>query len=308
MGDVVVTRLRDLAELVRAPAALTVPGDSLSGAASAGWPAGKGRPTGARSAALPVASICLYWAGMALNDWADRGVDAVERPERPIPSGRVSARTALAVAGGLTVAGIGIAGMAGGRRSLALASVLAAAVWAYDLAPKQGPLSVATMASTRGLDVLLGASAGGWPALQRAAAPAALVALHTAAVTALSRGEVHGGSAAVARGSVAATCVVAGASAARAMTPAPSGRRALAARAVSLALTGWYAVGVVSAQLAAARTPDAATVRRATGVGIRGLVPLQSAGLAAAGSPALALGLAASTPVGAYAMKRVSAT
>ena len=118
---------------------------------------------------------------MALNDWADRDVDAVERPERPIPSGRVPARTALAVAGGLTVAGLAVAGLAGGRRSLALASVLAAAVWAYDLAPKQGPLSVATMASTRGLDVLLGASAGGWPALQRAAAPAALVALHTAA-------------------------------------------------------------------------------------------------------------------------------
>ena len=207
------TRLRDLAELVRAPAALTVPGDSLSGAASAGWPVGKGWPTGARSAAMPVASVCLYWAGTALNDWADRDVDAVERPERPIPSGRVPARTALALAGGLTLAGIGIAGVAGGRRSLALASVLAAAVWAYDLSPKQGPLSVATMASTRGLDVLLGASAGGLPGLRAAAVPATLVAVHTAGVTALSRGEVHGGSTGMARACVAATTLVATASA-----------------------------------------------------------------------------------------------
>lgn len=296
------TRLRDLAVLVRAPAALSVPGDSLAGAASAGWPAG------ARSLALPVASTCLYWAGMALNDWADREVDAVERPERPIPSGRVPAQTALAVAGGLTLAGLGVAGLAGGRRSFAVASVLAAAVWAYDLAPKQGPLSVATMASTRGLDVLLGASAGGWPGLQRAAAPAALVALHTAGVTALSRGEVHGGSVSVARGVVATTTAVAAGSAARALTATPSSGVGVAARLVSLALTGWYAVGVLRAQVAAARTPDAATTRRATGVGIRGLVPLQSAALAAAGSPGLALGLAASAPAGAYAMKRVSAT
>ena len=64
------TRLADLAELVRAPAALTVPGDTLAGAAASGVPAG------ARTALLPVASTCLYWAGMALNDWADRDLDA----------------------------------------------------------------------------------------------------------------------------------------------------------------------------------------------------------------------------------------
>ena len=294
------TRLRDLVELVRAPAALTVPGDTLAGAASAGWPAGL------RSAALPVASTCLYWAGMALNDWADRGVDAVERPERPIPSGRVPASTALAVAGGLTAAGVAVAAVAGGRRSAATAAVLAGAVWAYDLTPRKGPLSVATMASTRGLDVLLGASAGGGAGLRRAAAPAALVALHTAAVTALSRGEVHGGSSVVARACVAATTAVTAASALRPATG--RGRGGRLGGAVSVALTGWYAVAVLRAQLAAARTPDATTVRRATGAGIRGLVPLQGAALAASGHHGLALGLAASAPAGALAMKRVSAT
>jgi hypothetical protein len=300
VGDGVVTAMRDLIELVRAPAALTVPGDTLAGAASAGWPAG------ARSAALPLASTCLYWAGMALNDWADRRVDAVERPERPIPSGRVPASTALAVAGGLTAAGIAVAAAFGGRRSAGTAAVLAAAVWAYDLSPKQGAISVATMASTRGLDVLLGASAGSAPALRRAAAPAALVTLHTAGVTALSRGEVHGGSTAVARACVAATTVVGAVSALRPATR--RGTRGALGAAVSVALTGWYAVSVVRAQLAAARTPDAPTVRRATGAGIRGLVPLQGAALAAAGHHGLALGLAASAPAGAYAMKRVSAT
>jgi hypothetical protein len=303
VGDGVVTAMRDLIELVRAPAALTVPGDTLAGAASAGWPAGT------RSAALPLASTCLYWAGMALNDWADRRTDAVERPERPIPSGRVPARTALAVATGLTATGVAVAAAAGGRGSAATAAVLAAAVWAYDLSPKEGPLSVATMASTRGLDVLLGASAGGLPGLRAAAVPATLVAVHTAGVTALSRGEVHGGSTGVARACVAATALVAGASVLRQVPAAGRGRAGGAfGAAVSLALTGAYAVSVLRAQLAATRTSDAGTVRRATGAGIRGLVPLQGAALAATGHHVAALGLAASAPVGAAAMRRVSAT
>ena len=297
------TSLRDLAELVRAPAALTVPGDTLAGAASAGWPAG------ARTAALPVASTCLYWAGMALNDWADRQVDAVERPERPIPSGRVPAGTALAVAGTLTAAGVAAAAVGGGRRSAATAVVLAAAVWAYDLSPKQGALSVATMASTRGLDVLLGASAGGLSGLRAAAVPAAMVAVHTAGVTALSRGEVHGGSTGVARASVAATALVAAASALRPVPTAGRGRAGgVLGAAVSVALTGAYAVSVLRAQLSAVRSPDAGTVRRATGAGIRGLVPLQSAALAASGHHAAALGLVASAPVGGALMRKVSAT
>ncbi|RIQ12958.1 UbiA family prenyltransferase, partial [Jiangella rhizosphaerae] len=99
-------RLRDVAELVRAPAALTVPGDSLAGAAAAGF------PYGARTAVTPLASACLYWAGMALNDYADRDLDRLERPERPIPSGRVKPGEALALAAGLTAAGVGLAALA----------------------------------------------------------------------------------------------------------------------------------------------------------------------------------------------------
>ncbi|HEY0640042.1 MAG TPA: UbiA family prenyltransferase, partial [Pseudonocardiaceae bacterium] len=89
-------RLAAFVQLVRAPAALTVPGDTVAGAAAAGL------RLGGRRLALPLASACLYWAGMALNDYADRELDATERPERPIPSGRVTPGEALALAGGLT--------------------------------------------------------------------------------------------------------------------------------------------------------------------------------------------------------------
>ncbi|MEJ8671746.1 UbiA family prenyltransferase [Streptomyces sp. MS1.AVA.1] len=76
---------------------------------------------------------------MALDDYADATVDSVERPERPVPSGRVPRRTALAVAGGLTAAGLGLAAAAGGRRSVGAALPLAGLVWAYDLKLKSTP-------------------------------------------------------------------------------------------------------------------------------------------------------------------------
>ena len=65
-----------------------------------------------------LASLCVYHGGMALNDWADRKQDALMRPERPIPSGKISSKSALTVAivllcaapliGGWTFAGIAL--------------------------------------------------------------------------------------------------------------------------------------------------------------------------------------------------------
>ncbi|NEC73471.1 UbiA family prenyltransferase, partial [Streptomyces rochei] len=84
------------AELLRLPALFTVPGDALAGAAATG-----ARP-GRRTLLAIGSSLCLYEAGMALNDWADRAEDAVERPHRPLPSGRVRPAAALTAAGVLT--------------------------------------------------------------------------------------------------------------------------------------------------------------------------------------------------------------
>ncbi|PRY01729.1 SCO3242 family prenyltransferase [Allonocardiopsis opalescens] len=288
---------RDLAELVRLPAVLTVPGDTLAGAAAAGWSGGR------RAWLLPVASTFLYWAGMALNDYADRELDAKERPERPIPSGRVSPGTALGLAAGLTGAGVAAAGLGAGRAGLRVAVPLAATVWAYDLVAKNTPLGPAAMAATRGLDVLLGAA----HRPRAAALPALAVAVHTAGVTTLSRGEVHGGSPATGRAALAGTI----ASALLAAIPARRPDRTRAAVLPSLAagaLAGYYAATVGGAQAAAAATPDAATVRAATGTGVRGLIPLQAALLARSGAVGPACALVAAAPVARAASKAVSPT
>ena len=294
----------DLAELVRAPAALTVPGDVLAGGSSAGWPAGR------RTWLLPVASTALYWGGMALNDFSDREVDALERPERPVPSGRVSAGRALAVAGGLTAAGLALAAAGGGLR---VAAQLAASAWAYDLLLKDTVAGPFAMAAARGLDVALGAS--GRPA--GALVPAVAVAVHTVGVTVLSRGEVHGASRrsaglALATTTVAALLAVSPRGRLGASPPGRAGRARVGPlplpRLVAAGLVAAYALGVGRAQLAAFRSPDAGTVRRATGSGIRGLIPLQAALTAGSGAPLPALGLVLAAPLARAASRAVSPT
>ncbi|GGK73230.1 SCO3242 family prenyltransferase [Mangrovihabitans endophyticus] len=278
-------RLRDLAELVRAPAALSVPGDLVAGAGAAAV-------LGADTAGLAAASVGLYWAGMAANDWADRGRDAVERPERPIPSGRVRPGTAFGVAAGLTAASLTVAGVTGGRRALAVAVPLAACVWAYDLALKETAAGPAAMAACRGLNVLLGAARRG----SRGALPsAALVAAHTYAVTALSRDEVRGTRPQLPAATLVATAVVAAGSAVR------SGR-------LAAVLAGGYLTSFGVAQARAIGDPCPATVRAAVRTGITSLPMLQAALTARAGAPLAALAVAASAPLGRRLARVVTPT
>ncbi|MFF3065414.1 SCO3242 family prenyltransferase [Oerskovia sp. NPDC057915] len=305
--------LRDYLDLVRAPAVLSVVGDTLAGASAAGR---LGRPRRAagpaagadvrpwRLALLPLSSACLYAGGMALNDYADRELDAVERPERPLPSGRVSPTQALGVASGLTVAGLALAGVGGGRRSFALAVPLAASVWTYDLVAKNHASGPVVMAACRGLDVLMGAGLG----RVRAALPAAAaLTVHTAGVTVLSRGEVHGTTQPVAAAVAAGTVSVAGAVAVgalrslrrrptAALTSASSagtstagtvttGRATTVVPALaSLVSAGVYVASCLPHQAAAVGSPDARNAFAATKAGIRSMVPLQAALAARGGS------------------------
>lgn len=285
------TRLADIVELVRAPAALSVPGDSWAGAAHA--------PSGAWG--MPVASTCLYWSGMAFNDWCDRELDAVERPERPIPSGRVSPHSALAVAAGLGAAGVGLAGLIGGRRGLAVGLPLAAMVATYDAVAKDHPVGPFVMASTRGLDVLLGACASPLSAWQ----PALAMSGHTAALTTLSRGEVHGSTRTVASVVTAASAVVAAGTARAAWRSSDSSR---GARIAGVGLAAAYAAVIGRAQSRAALDPTAEHCHAATRTGIGAFPLLQGAWLARQGRFAAAAAVVGAAPAFRAATKRLSPT
>ncbi|MYT74378.1 MULTISPECIES: SCO3242 family prenyltransferase [unclassified Streptomyces] len=291
------TALRAWAELLRLPALFTVPGDALVGAASVGARPGRGTFLAIGS------SLCLYEAGMALNDWADRAEDAVDRPHRPIPSGRIRPGAALAAAGALTAAGVGLASRAG-RLPAALATALAATVWAYDLGLKHTPAGPAAMGAARGLDVLLGAGASqdaGAKSWSSATGAALTMTVHTTAVTAVSRHETTGGNALAPAAALATTATLAGA-----LLRTPVGRGA----AAPLGLPGPTAYALTAARplLHAALNPSPPLTQRAVGAGIRAMIPLQAALTARAGAPAAALLTAALAPLARRFAKKVSVT
>jgi hypothetical protein len=278
------------------PAVLSVPGDVLAGAAASGqlrdW---------RRAAGLAGASSCLYLAGMALNDYADRDVDARERPGRPIPSGRVSPDFALGQASGHTVSGLALALAADGARALRVAAPLAATVWAYDLTLKRTSAGVAGMSACRALDVLMGSGVHG----ARAALPqAAVVGGHTATVTALSRREVEGARPRLPALAMRATAALAGAAG---LIAARRSRTALGLGA-SAGLLGAYAASVGGAQAAAARDPSPARVQGAVGAGVLGLVPLQAGLVAGTGAAVPAAGVAALWPLARRLSRRKAVT
>lgn len=118
---------------------------------------------------LPLLMLALslfYVGGMFLNDAFDRDFDAEHRPERPIPSGQVSAQQVFSFGFGLLVLGmIGVAWAsrsAGGVpawRALAASAALAGAIVFYDAHHKANALSPLVMGLCRVFVVLTAAFA-----------------------------------------------------------------------------------------------------------------------------------------------------
>ncbi len=104
-------------------------------------------------------SLLIYAAGMIWNDCADYAEDSKYRPQRPLPSGSISRRTAFAVAVFLAVAGVTLAAIAGLWASV-VALVLLGLVLSYDWG--RGCLgrsiSILNMGACRGTSFLLGAA------------------------------------------------------------------------------------------------------------------------------------------------------
>lgn len=108
---------------------------------------------------LLLATTGLYLSGMVFNDVFDVKQDRAERPQRPIPSGRVP--LAHAVVLGTVLMGSGLACAAAVRfHSFVLAGLLAGCVLAYDGVLKKTWLGPLTMGGCRFLNILLAASAG----------------------------------------------------------------------------------------------------------------------------------------------------
>ena len=108
---------------------------------------------------LLVSSAGLYLGGMVLNDVFDAALDAIERPERPIPSGRISCRAAAIFGALLMIIGVGCAA-AVSPGSLLIAVLIVPAVLLYDGYLKSTIAAPLGMGTCRFLNLMLGASAG----------------------------------------------------------------------------------------------------------------------------------------------------
>jgi 4-hydroxybenzoate polyprenyltransferase len=175
--------------LCRAPNVFTALSDIVAGVLIA-----RSGAFHARDLWLVAASACLYAAGMALNDFFDRREDAAERPERPIPSGQISARAAAVFGFGLLALGL-LATLPAGRGSSTVALALAAAILLYDSGAKSTALGPLVMGACRLLNVGLGLSATTDPGPLASLPTAALalsigLGLYTAILTSLARAEV----------------------------------------------------------------------------------------------------------------------
>ena len=102
------------------------------GVVSAGFPTGGRWPVTVAGAALAGPLVC--GTSQAVNDWFDRHVDAINEPNRPIPSGRVPGRWGIYIALGWTALSLLVAATLGPW--IAVAAVIGLALaWAYSSPP-----------------------------------------------------------------------------------------------------------------------------------------------------------------------------
>ena len=177
--------------LMRPANIVTALADILAGAAVAGaWSVAGPFPV--ELGYLLLATIGLYGGGVVFNDVFDAGLDRIERPERPIPSGQITIERAALGGAALLVGGILAAGLVSMLSALIAGAVATLAVL-YDKYAKHHPIAgPLVMGGCRAGNLLLGMS------IISAAVPtywylSVIPLLFITDITLTSRGEVHGG-------------------------------------------------------------------------------------------------------------------
>lgn len=141
---------------------------------------------------LIVATIGLYGGGVVFNDVFDKDLDAIERPERPLPSGQVSLRQASILGGSLLALGILFAFLVS-KISGVIAIIIAVLALTYNKYAKHhtliGPIN---MGLCRSFNLLLGISIS-LVTLQDLWYIAIIPLIFIGDITLTSQGEVKGG-------------------------------------------------------------------------------------------------------------------
>ncbi len=145
--------LKSYLQLIRLPNIFTAAADSLAGGllvTGSLYDLEQGLP-------LILASASTYAGGIVLNDVFDFETDRIERPGRPLPSGRIGRPFAALVGAALLAMGMALVLVAGTPHGWLVQLALIACILAYDAGMKRTLLGPQVMGACRGLNLLLGA-------------------------------------------------------------------------------------------------------------------------------------------------------
>lgn len=106
---------------------------------------------------LVLASSMFYAAGVIFNDVIDFEKDKIFRPQRPLPSGRISLNVAFAAGVALAVAAMCLCMLTGSLPRVVLGFALLASIVGYNVLAKRSRIAgPAVMALCRSLNIALG--------------------------------------------------------------------------------------------------------------------------------------------------------
>lgn len=108
---------------------------------------------------LIISSGLLYLSGMALNDYFDYSIDKAQRSSRPLPSGKISRRSALFL--GVTfMSCANLAALSVGTQTIILSAIISTLILLYNIGLKSiTAIGVPILCAIRILNVLLGTTA-----------------------------------------------------------------------------------------------------------------------------------------------------
>lgn len=182
--------LKPWIQIIRPSNVLTAISDVLAGVALACLFLQSNLPDANTLIWITLSSMLLYTGGIVFNDVFDSELDRIERPERPIPSGKVK-KSSAAILGTLAFAVGCILAFLVNITAFYISLAIVLMCLLYNGKAKHhfiaGPI---VMGSCRGLNLLLGmavlpASLGYWYI-------AIIPIIYIASVTNISRGEVYG--------------------------------------------------------------------------------------------------------------------
>jgi 4-hydroxybenzoate polyprenyltransferase len=224
---------------------------------------------------LLIATTGLYGGGIVLNDVFDAHLDAIERPERPLPRGQISRRAAALLGAALLVIGL-VAAWTCTFLAGMIALAIALSVLVYDSLGKRSALfGPFNMGLCRGLNLLLGMSLQLHPWQIWIGS---ITLCYIAGVTVISRGEVPGGTrtAAIVSGAWLLVCVLV-------LSVLITGH--LTGLPYAAPLLAFWLIRVVPAFLRAFRTLMPGDIRAAVKAGVLSLVILDATIAALYGGP-----------------------